>query len=69
MEKILIIDDFEPFRSTACRVVERLGFQALPASDGREGLDVFARERPGIVITDLQIRWNGNCCGSARSRV
>lgn len=55
MEKILIIDDFEPFRSTACRVVERLGFQALPASDGREGLDVFARERPGIVITDLQM--------------
>jgi CheY-like chemotaxis protein len=55
MEKILIIDDFEPFRSTACRVVERLGFLALSASDGREGLDVFARERPGIVITDLQM--------------
>jgi CheY-like chemotaxis protein len=55
MEKILIIDDFEPFRSTACRVVERLGFHALSASDGREGLDVFARERPGIVITDLQM--------------
>jgi DNA-binding response OmpR family regulator len=55
MEKILIIDDFEPFLSTACRVVERLGFQALSAADGREGLDVFARERPGIVITDLQM--------------
>ncbi|MBL8022888.1 MAG: response regulator [Elusimicrobia bacterium] len=55
MEKILIIDDFEPFRSTACRVVERLGFQSLSASDGREGLDIFARERPGIVITDLQM--------------
>lgn len=55
MEKILIIDDFEPFRSTACRVVERLGFEALSASDGREGLDLFARERPGIVITDLHM--------------
>lgn len=55
MEKILIIDDFEPFRSTACRVVERLGFEVFSASDGREGLDVFVRERPGIVITDLQM--------------
>jgi CheY-like chemotaxis protein len=55
MEKILIIDDFEPFRSTACRVVERMGFHSLWASDGREGLDIFYREKPGIVITDLQM--------------
>lgn len=36
-------------------MVVSLGFHALSASDGREGLDVFARERPGIVITDLQM--------------
>ena len=47
MEKILIIDDFEPFWSTACRVVERLGFHTLSASDGREVLYVCAREGPG----------------------
>jgi DNA-binding response OmpR family regulator len=55
VEKILIIDDFEPFRATACRVVERLGYHVISASDGIRGLDLFSRERPGIVITDLQM--------------
>lgn len=55
MRKILIIDDFEPFRNMVRRVVERLGYQAFVSAGGQEGLEVFARENPEIVITDFQM--------------
>lgn len=55
MKKILIIDDFEPFRTMTRRVVERLGYTARACADGRDGLDAFDQERPDIVITDLNM--------------
>lgn len=55
MEKILIIDDFDAVRKTIKRVVERENFIALQACDGKEGLEVFEREKPDVVITDLKM--------------
>ncbi len=55
MEKVLIIDDFEPVRKVIKRIVEREQFTALQACDGKEGLEVFERERPEVIITDLKM--------------
>lgn len=55
MEKILIVDDFEPVRKVIKRIVERENYAALVAQDGEEGLEIFERERPEIVITDLKM--------------
>ncbi|MFN0118745.1 MAG: response regulator [Elusimicrobiota bacterium] len=55
MEKILIIDDFEPVRKVITRIVEREKFIAFQACDGKEGLEVFERERPEVIITDLKM--------------
>lgn|GEM_PF-665380 len=55
MRQVLIIDDFEPFLNAARRVVERLGYAVLSSSDGRQGLEVFFKENPAIVITDFQM--------------
>lgn len=54
-ETLLIIDDFEPVRKTVKRIAEREKFLTLQASDGREGLDLFGKEHPSIVITDLKM--------------
>lgn len=55
MQKVLIIDDFDPFRGMARRVLSRLGYRVLEAPDGRQGLEIFDREQPDVVITDLRM--------------
>ncbi len=52
---ILLVDDEESVRILGLRMLERLGFQALAASNGRQALELF-RERPGeiaLVLMDL----------------
>ncbi|MFZ1325855.1 MAG: ATP-binding protein [Candidatus Contendobacter sp.] len=52
---ILLVDDEESVRILGLRMLERLGFQALAACNGRQALDLF-RERPGeiaLVLMDL----------------
>ncbi len=55
MQKVLVIDDFEPVRKVVKRIVERMGYTVLQASHGREGLEIYDKERPEIIITDLNI--------------
>ena len=53
---VLIVDDSLLMRQTMCRVVEKAGWTAMSATDGREGLKLLrAGERPNIVITDLEM--------------
>ena len=54
-ETVLIVDDDEGPRSTAARVLTRLGYTVLSARDGEEGLDVFARhgEKISLVMLDI----------------
>ncbi len=52
---ILLIDDERAVRSTASLILEELGYQALVASTGREGLErlAFASARVRLVLLDL----------------
>jgi two-component system cell cycle sensor histidine kinase/response regulator CckA len=43
--KVLVIDDDELIRSMAMRALERADFRVTCAASGREGLEVFQRER------------------------
>jgi signal transduction histidine kinase/ActR/RegA family two-component response regulator len=43
--KILVIDDDELIRSMAMRALERADFRVTCAASGREGLEIFQRER------------------------
>ena len=43
--KILVIDDDELIRSMAMRALERADFRVTGAASGREGLEIFQRER------------------------
>ena len=52
---ILLVEDEEPLRRVAQRVLERFGFTVTAAGDGLEALEVF-RQRPeqfDLVLTDI----------------
>ncbi len=53
LAKILIVDDEELIRLNLRALLEDLGYLVAEAADGREGLDVFDRERPELVLADL----------------
>jgi two-component system cell cycle sensor histidine kinase/response regulator CckA len=52
---ILVVDDEETPRSTTCRMVRALGYQARSARDGREALR-YLQQHPGeirLILTDV----------------
>lgn len=55
MEKILVIDDEKPTLMMFRLTLAAYGFEVLTAEDGREGLEIFNRERPSIVLTDIKM--------------
>jgi CheY-like chemotaxis protein/anti-sigma regulatory factor (Ser/Thr protein kinase) len=53
---VLIVDDYLIDRRRAGAVVEKVpGLRAAYAGDGAEALETIDRERPAIVLTDLQM--------------
>lgn len=50
---ILLIDDDEQFRAMLNEGLTGDGYQVLEASDGRQGLALYASKRTDLVITDL----------------
>ena len=52
---LLIIDDDEVVRASLAAYLEDSGFNVLQAANGLQGLDVFQREQPDVVICDLRM--------------
>jgi len=55
MEKILVIDDEKPTLMMFRLTLAAYGFEVLTAENGQEGLEIFTRERPTIVLTDIKM--------------
>jgi two-component system cell cycle response regulator DivK len=55
MKKILIAEDRPSSRELIRTVLEGCGYIVAEASDGREAVDVAKRERPDLLIVDLQM--------------
>ncbi|MBB2497067.1 two-component system response regulator RssB [Aquipseudomonas ullengensis] len=53
--KLLIIDDDEVVRASLAAYLEDSGFHVLQASNGLQGLEVFERDQPDVVICDLRM--------------
>lgn len=53
MPKILVIDDEKGILESLSSVLKDEGFNVLTASDGKEGLQIFERELPDIVLLDI----------------
>jgi PAS domain S-box-containing protein len=52
---ILIAEDHEPSRRALSRILQRLGYTVLEAGDGREAIEQVHRERPFIVLMDINM--------------
>jgi anti-anti-sigma factor len=55
MKKILIIDDEKPTLAMFRLFLKAYGYEVLLAENGLEGLEIFRREKPPIVLTDIKM--------------
>jgi len=53
--KVLLVDDDETFRSVTAIALESEGYTVLEATDGRAALELLARDRPDVIISDLDM--------------
>lgn len=52
---VLLIDDDESLRRVTEFTLSEAGYRVLTASNGEEGLHLFSRETPPVVVTDIQM--------------
>ena len=53
--KLLLVDDEEGIRKVLGISLTDLGYQVLTAENGEEALEIFRRETPPIVLTDIKM--------------
>lgn len=53
--RVLIVDDREPSRVHIAAALRARGLETCEAVDGRDGLEVFEREAPDAVVTDMRM--------------
>ncbi len=54
-KRILTIDDSRTIRDMLNLTLSEAGFEVLQAVDGQDGIDVLAKERVDVVITDINM--------------
>ena len=55
MRSVLVIDDERPTLSMFSLLLEAMGYRVMTADSGALGLEIFERERPRIVFTDIKM--------------
>jgi CheY-like chemotaxis protein len=55
MTKILVIDDEQGIRHLLDTLLRRKGYDVVLAESGRQGLELFRRERPDVIVLDLKM--------------
>lgn len=53
--KILVVDDDDAVRALVSSTLEQEGYQVIMATKGQEGMDLYAKEHPDLVILDLML--------------
>jgi CheY-like chemotaxis protein len=51
--RVLLIEDEADLRESLCESLECAGYEVLPAQDGDEGLSLYFRQKPDVVVTDI----------------
>lgn len=55
MAKVLVIDDDEEHRTLVREILVREGHRVEEAVDGADGLRLFGKSRPDVVVTDINM--------------
>jgi len=54
-KKVLLVDDDKEFRTVAAIVLETAGYVVVQAEDGFSALDILRRDRPDLIISDMNM--------------
>ena len=54
-EKVLVIDDERPTLKVFTLLLSAYGYDIITAENGREGVELFRQESPGLVLTDIKM--------------
>lgn len=52
---VLYVEDEEEVRDTIARALKRRVGSIVTANNGKEGFELFSKEKPDIVVTDLEM--------------
>ena len=52
---IMVVEDYDDTRLLLRKVLEQLGYSVLEASNGQEAVDIAERERPDLILMDLDL--------------
>ncbi|HEX8148227.1 MAG TPA: response regulator [Pyrinomonadaceae bacterium] len=55
MKTVLVVEDYADSRIMLGRLLEMSGYRVLEAADGREAVEIAERERPSVVLMDIQM--------------
>lgn len=54
-KKIMIVDDETNIRFVLRKMLEKDGYEVIEARNGKEGLELLARERPDLILLDVMM--------------
>ena len=54
-KKILLIDDEEDILTTISARLQSGGYTVVTAKDGNEGLELFVKEKPDLILLDIML--------------
>ena len=55
MKKVLVVEDHPDMRGLLILQVERLGFSAISAEGGQEGVEKAVQEKPHLILMDIMM--------------
>lgn len=55
MKRILVVEDNERNMYLVCFIIERMGHVPIRAGTGEEGVELALRERPDLILMDIQL--------------
>jgi YesN/AraC family two-component response regulator len=55
VEKILVIDDEKATLSMFRLILDAYGYSVYTAENGAEGIEIFRKKKPAIVLTDIKM--------------
>jgi two-component system response regulator (stage 0 sporulation protein F) len=55
MKKLLIVDDEPDVREFAANFFRKRKIEAITAGNGQEALDLFVKEKPGLILLDIKM--------------
>lgn len=55
VKKVLVVEDNEGNMYLCSRILESGGYEVIPATSGEEGVELAIKEKPDLVLMDIQL--------------